>query len=103
LSNKDTILIKERRENLVVDSFYVVATHTKHDTVCNIEKSINIKNSFEILIPGSKTHWLNQIKMGMVPEFTNGGEGYGCGLVALHLDSVWHGEHDLNYLKIQKE
>lgn len=100
----DTILIKERNASKIVDSFNISAWQDSDKGYhCNLGRTINMKNSFEILIPGQRVHVIYGMQWEMAAHYTNDGEGYGCEFGKLYLDSFQYSVEDNSYWIIRKE
>jgi len=105
LSEIDTILIREKSGKNIIDSFYVSAKYEGNGGryFCLIDRTINLKNSFEILIPNQRLHVLSGMKWEMAAHYTNDGEGYGCEFGKVYLDSVPYSEENNDKWTIRKE
>lgn len=95
----DTILIKEKQNTNTLDSFYVSAKKVERSYYVDVDKEINLLNTYEIIIQGQKKYVLRDMKIKMVPQYTNGGEGYGCDIDEYYLDDILEEGHGIIIMK----
>ncbi|MEN9639012.1 MAG: hypothetical protein RLZZ262_880 [Bacteroidota bacterium] len=96
----DSVWVKAYRESLLLDSFqlHVPPSINQYDRERKIRSTainrvLDIRNDYHILIPGQKPYVLANMKMIMWAQYTMSGEGWGCVMGDYTIDGVRY-EHD---------
>ena len=83
----DSILVKEFKENIIIDSFKVSIRKSgtpddKKNKIryTSINRVFNLTHLYKFIISGQEPYELTNIKMAVTAEFTMQGEGHGCRL-----------------------
>jgi hypothetical protein len=100
----DSVLIKYTSNKMTIDSFFAYPIRDQFNALINIEGANKIlyKNNIEVHIKGEAAHIISGLKNGIVPQFTNSGEGYGCQLSQIFLDGKFTTKNDADFLTIKK-
>jgi len=88
-SERDSILIKQMNNSLVIDSFYVHIrlSDSLRDRYSGwINKPVILNDTYYFIIPEEQTFVLSDMKMKIHPQFTMFSEGYGCQLQEYKID-----------------
>lgn len=85
----DTITVKEYNQGILLDSFQIhvspsVEPYGVKNGLCN--KEMNVNYTYHFIVPGYRPYILEDMAMGMVPQYTMMSENYGCVLNSYTID-----------------
>ncbi|MBN8675372.1 MAG: hypothetical protein J0L56_14675 [Chitinophagales bacterium] len=94
-SEFDSILIKEYKNTVLIDSFKVLAwpTESSSDKIekqrsAAVFRAMNINYRYELIIPGQQPYELKEMKIMIHSAETENSDGYICEMRAFTLDGV---------------
>lgn len=91
----DSILVRHYVDSLPKDSFNLHVDkavgkwekENKERTI-QINRQLNIKDTYEFIIPGQKPYKLSNMKMVVWDQYTMSGEGHGCEMAEYTIDTI---------------